>query len=379
MYSSTFDIKWGVMMISENYKHQLIKETKQVDVLLGQTSTFEQLVREITYEQNDKAILELIKNLGVLTKRQSFPNLEQKQEQIVELLYKYLGASKIDELFQDFKESSNVSLDAFLIQLNELVGLENVKQQVRDLIDYNQIQHLRVKNGLKKSNKTLHMAFLGNPGTAKTTVARIFGRMYKSIGLLSKGHFIEASRTDLIAEYQGQTAMKVKRLINRAKGGVLFIDEAYSITENDHSDSYGRESLTELTKALEDYRNDLVVIVAGYTSLMEKFFESNPGLKSRFNTFISFSDYSLDELVRIFIYTCNQNDYIVQEEAMEEVRNVLQSKLNEKDDQFANGRLVRNLFDDITLNHSKRLSKLTEHITKESLMLITKEDVPKNN
>ncbi|CAM3352475.1 AAA family ATPase [Paenibacillus taichungensis] len=365
-------------MISENYKHQLIKETKQVDVLLGQTSTFEQLVREIIYEQNDKAILELIKNLGVLTKIQSFPNMEKKQEQIFELLYKYLGASKIDELFQDLKESSNVSLNAFLNQLNELVGLENVKQQVRDLIDYNQIQHLRVKNGLKKSNKTLHMAFLGNPGTAKTTVARIFGRMYKAIGLLSKGHFIEASRTDLIAEYQGQTAMKVKRLINRAKGGVLFIDEAYSITENDHSDSYGRESLTELTKALEDYRNDLVVIVAGYTSLMEKFFESNPGLKSRFNTFISFSDYSLDELVRIFIYTCNQNDYIVQEEAMEEVRNVLQTIINEKDDQFANGRLVRNLFDDITLHQSKRLSKLTEHITKESLMLITKEDVPKN-
>lgn len=378
MYSSTFDNKWGVMMISENYKHQLIKETKQVDVLLGQTSTFEQLVREIIYEQNDKAILELIKNLGVLTKIQSFPNMEKKQEQIFELLYKYLGASKIDELFQDLKESSNVSLNAFLNQLNELVGLENVKQQVRDLIDYNQIQHLRVKNGLKKSNKTLHMAFLGNPGTAKTTVARIFGRMYKAIGLLSKGHFIEASRTDLIAEYQGQTAMKVKRLINRAKGGVLFIDEAYSITENDHSDSYGRESLTELTKALEDYRNDLVVIVAGYTSLMEKFFESNPGLKSRFNTFISFSDYSLDELVRIFIYTCNQNDYIVQEEAMEEVRNVLQTIINEKDDQFANGRLVRNLFDDITLHQSKRLSKLTEHITKESLMLITKEDVPKN-
>ena len=220
------------------------------------------------------------------------------------------------------------------------------------------------------------MAFLGNPGTAKTTVARIVGRMYKSIGLLSKGQFIEASRTDLIAEYQGQTAIKVKRLINRAKGGVLFIDEAYSITENDHSDSYGRESLTELTKALEDYRNDLVVIVAGYTNLMEKFFSSNPGLKSRFNTFISFDDYSLDELVQIFNYTCNQNDYVAEAQAVEKVRDLLQMKLNKKNNHFSNGRLVRNLFDDIALKQSKRLSKLEGNITKESLMLIIQEDVP---
>ena len=253
-------------MIAENYKYQLIKEVKQIDFMLGKTMGFEKLVREITDEQNDESVLVLIKELGILTKKQFLPKMEEKQEQVVEILYKYLGASKVDGLIQDLKESSNISLNELLRQLDELVGLENVKQQVRDLIDYNKIQHLRVKSGLKKSNKTLHMAFLGNPGTAKTTVARIVGRMYKAIGLLSKGQFIEASRTDLIAEYQGQTAIKVKRLINRAKGGVLFIDEAYSITENDHSDSYGRESLTELTKALEDYRNDLVVIVAGYTN-----------------------------------------------------------------------------------------------------------------
>ncbi|KON83367.1 stage V sporulation protein K [Rossellomorea marisflavi] len=365
-------------MISEHYKRQLMKEAKQLDVALGQASELGKLVQEITDEQMDKATLEFIKKLGILTKNQSLASMEQKQEKVIETLYKYLGASKVDGLIQDLKESSNMSLDALLNQLDELVGLEDVKQQVRDLIDFNQIQQLRVKNGLKKSNKTMHIAFLGNPGTAKTTVARIVGRMYKAIGLLSKGQFVEASRTDLIAEYQGQTAIKVKRLINRAKGGVLFIDEAYSLTENDHSDSYGRESLTELTKALEDYRNDLVVIVAGYTDLMDQFFESNPGLKSRFNTFISFNDYSLDELVRIFSYTCIQNDYVAEDQAIKKVRELLQTKLNEKDDHFSNGRLVRNLFDDITVNQSKRLSKLTGHITKESLMLITKEDVPQD-
>lgn len=379
MCFSAFNAKRGAMMISEHYKRQLMKEAKQLDVALGQASELEKLAQEITDEQMDKAALEFIKNLGILTKNQSLPNMEQKQEKVIETLYKYLGASKVDGLIQDLKESSNVTLDALLNQLDELVGLEDVKQHVRDLIDFNQIQQLRVKNGLKKSNKTMHMAFLGNPGTAKTTVARIVGKMYKAIGLLSKGQFIEASRTDLIAEYQGQTAIKVKRLINRAKGGVLFIDEAYSLTENDHSDSYGRESLTELTKALEDYRNDLVVIVAGYTDLMDQFFESNPGLKSRFNNFISFSDYTLDELVQIFAYTCKKNDYIADEQAIKNVRDLLQTKLNEKDDHFSNGRLVRNLFDDITLNQSKRLSKFSGYIAKESLMVITKEDVPQGS
>ena len=367
------------MMISENYKYQLIKEVKVIDASLGQTSDLEKLVQEITDEKIDKAILELIKNLGILTREKKVPRIEQKQEKVIEILYKYLGASKVDELFQDLKASSNVSLEELLNQLDELVGLQSVKQQVRDLIAYNQIQKLRVKNGLRKTNKTLHMVFLGNPGTAKTTVARIVGRMYKAIGLLSKGQFIEASRTDLIAEYQGQTAIKVKRLVNRAKGGVLFIDEAYSITENNNTDSYGRESLTELTKALEDYRNDLVVIVAGYTDLMNQFFQSNPGLKSRFNNFIYFNDYSLEELVEIFNYICTKNDYFAEEKAIEKVRNLLQMILNKKDSHFSNGRLVRNLFDDITLNQSKRLSKLIGEVDREALMLLCEEDVPEHS
>ena len=355
-------------MISNGYKIELIKEARRLDALLGETSDFGKLVLEITDEQNNRAILELIKKYSLI-------KMEQKQERITELLCKYLGAIRVEEISEELNESSNTSHDELISQLNELVGLENVKQQVADLIDYNQIQNIRAKSGLKNSDKTLHMAFLGNPGTAKTTVARIVGKMYKSIGLLSKGHFIEASRTDLIAEYQGQTAIKVKRLINRAKGGVLFIDEAYSITENHHSDSYGRESLTELTKALEDYRDDLVVIVAGYTNLMEKFFESNPGLKSRFNTFISFNDYSIDELTRIFTYTCDRNDYTIEDEAVEKIHNLLEAKLKEQEDNFSNGRFIRNLFDDITMNQSKRLSKLTGDIAKETLMLITKDDV----
>lgn len=202
-----------------------------------------------------------------------------------------------------------MSLEELLSDLNGLVGLAGVKSKVNDLIAFQKVQKLRRDNGLATSKNTLHLAFTGNPGTGKTTVARIVGRIYKQLGLLSSGHFIEVSRTDLIAGYQGQTALKVKSVIDKAKGGVLFIDEAYSITENEHTDSYGRECLTELTKALEDYRDDLVVIVAGYTEPMRVFFESNPGLKSRFNTFIEFDDYNADELFAILEKMCLTNEY----------------------------------------------------------------------
>lgn len=327
-------------------------------------------------ESGARASLELINELGILVKKSAFPKIKERQEKIIELLYKYLGSKDIDEIYQNLKDVSSVPFEDLQKELYELVGLDNVKQQVRNLIGFNRIQKLRVDIGLKKSDKTLHMAFLGNPGTGKTSVARIIGKMYKSIGLLSKGHFIEASRTDLIAEYQGQTAIKVKRLINRAKGGVLFIDEAYSITENDHSDSYGRECLTELTKALEDYRDDLVVIVAGYTELMKQFFNSNPGLKSRFNTFISFDDYSLEELVDIFLYLCKTNEYEADDKTLDKVRSWLQAKLNQKDENFSNGRLVRNLFDDIIMNQSIRLSEQNGNLTKEMLRALEESDVP---
>lgn len=220
----------------------------------------------------------------------------------------------------------------------------------------------------------MHMAFLGNPGTAKTTVARIVGNMYRSLGLLSKGHFIEASRTDLIAEYQGQTAIKVKRIIQKSIGGVLFIDEAYSITENDKSDSYGRECLTELTKALEDYRSDLVVIVAGYEDQMNQFFNSNPGLKSRFNYFIHFKDYSVEELLEIFLYICSENDYLISKEAQDKVKDIFQKSINEKDNLKSNGRLARNIFDSVVMNQAKRLAR-SQSFSKETLQLITSEDI----
>ena len=285
---------------------------------------------------------------------------------------------ELEKIFTDQQTGKNfnrprytIMKEELLAELNALVGLNRVKQQINDLIAYQSVQKLRREKGFYSSKNTLHMAFIGNPGTGKTTVARSVGHIYRKLGLLSKGHFIEVSRTDLIAGYQGQTALKVKKVIENAKGGVLFIDEAYSITENDHSDSYGRECLTELTKALEDYRDDLVVIVAGYTEPMKLFFDSNPGLKSRFNTFIEFDDYSSDELISILETICDKNAYRIDDELKMSLKDYFAFEISKKQEHFANGRLARNIYDDLVLNHARRVNAIEQPTDEELLVLFS--------
>lgn len=360
-------------MISETYLKLLKSEVKKLDDLTNNSYEFETIVQEIV-DNKKHSELEFIKRLGNLSNNDKFSKIKDRQSTVLELLYKYLGSRLIDSEYAILKEINAKSFDELSDELNSLIGLENVKQEIEDLVIFNKVQKNREKIGLKKTNRTMHMAFLGNPGTGKTTVARIVGNMYRSLGILSKGHFIEATRTDLIAEYQGQTALKVKRLIQKAKGGVLFIDEAYSITENEKSDSYGRECLTELTKALEDYRDDLVVIVAGYDDLMKKFFESNPGLKSRFNYFINFEDYSVNQMFEIFLSYCKNEDYILEESAADKLKKFLEKQSDISENKNANGRFVRNVFDKIVMNQAKRLSKLSL-VTKENYLTILEEDI----
>ncbi len=360
----------------DKYGQALINNASKLDAATDACGEITKLATVIVEDNNKTATIALLKKISNAVDNPKHKVEAKKIAQAVNSsLIEFYGYSTIQGICKSTNEldEDTRTLQDLLDELDALVGLEKVKSKVQDLIAYQKVQKMRRENNLHSKKNTLHLAFIGNPGTGKTTVARIVGRIYKRIGLLSKGQFVEVSRTDLIAGYQGQTALKVKKVIEQAKGGVLFIDEAYSITENDHSDSYGRECLTELTKALEDYRDDLVVIVAGYTEPMNKFFESNPGLKSRFNTFIEFDDYSSNELDEILYSMCKNNDYVLDDKAKERIHVYFERQTASKDENFANGRLVRNLYDDLVMNHARRVIDIVSP-TKDDLCTIMCDD-----
>ena len=353
-----------------------MNNASKLDAITDACGEITKLASSIIEDNSRAATVSLLKKISEVVDNPKYQIEVKRVAQFLNSnLIEYYGYTTLQSICKPDTEitEDTRTLQELLDELNDLVGLETVKVKVNDLIVYQKVQKLRRHNNLHSSKNTLHLAFTGNPGTGKTTVARIVGRIYKQIGLLSKGHFIEVSRTDLIAGYQGQTALKVKKVIERAKGGVLFIDEAYSITENDHSDSYGRECLTELTKALEDYRDDLVVIVAGYTEPMNKFFESNPGLKSRFNTFIEFEDYKAEELEEILVSMCEKNDYRLSEELRKSVEAFFENEISKRNENFANGRLVRNLYDDLVMNHARRVINIA-NVSRDDLSVIIVSD-----
>ena len=354
------------------YKENFLNYASKLDAVTNSNGKITKYGMSIVEENSRESTVLLLKKIAEIVDSKEFSkDIKEIANFLKKSLVEYYGYLEIkricnlDEVVEDAR-----SLTDLLEEVNNLIGLKNVKSKVNDLIIYQKVQKMREKEGLNAVKSTLHLSFTGNPGTGKTTVARIIGRIYKQLGLLSRGHFIEVSRTDLIAGYQGQTALKVKNVIEKAKGGVLFIDEAYSITENEQSDSYGRECITELTKALEDYRNDLVVIVAGYSEPMKNFFSSNPGLKSRFNTFIEFEDYNTKELLEILISMCKNNDYDLTEKAKVKLNDFFETELQNKKENFSNGRMVRNIYDDLVMNHARRIVSI-KNITKEDLLLIT--------
>lgn len=360
--------------MSDKYINEVLDYSLKLDALTNGRGKIIEYAKTIVEEQDESSTKMLLSRISKEIGKESCTNeIKQISKILKDSLFKYYGYQKVYEICNPEYIEDIRTLSELQYELNEMIGLNKVKLQINNLIAYQKVQKLREIQGLKKVKSTLHLAFLGNPGTGKTTVARIVGRIYKQIGLLSKGHFIEVSRTDLISGYQGQTALKVKKIIEKSRGGILFIDEAYSITENEHSDSYGRECLTELTKALEDYRDDLVVIVAGYTDLMNKFFESNPGLKSRFNTFIHFDDYTVHELEEILIKMCENDNYVLQDAAKYKIKQFFMEQTSVKAGNFANGRLVRNLYDDIILNHAKRVVEIKEP-SREILTVISSDD-----
>ncbi len=268
--------------------------------------------------------------------------------------------------------TSDRSLDAVIREFNELIGLKSVKYEINTLINLARINLIRKKNNLKVPELSMHLVFLGNPGTGKTTVARLLSEIYGKLKLLSKGHMLEVTRTDLVGEYVGQTSKKTRDVVEQALGGILFIDEAYAIVA-DTKEDFGKEAVAELLKQMEDHRDDLVVIVAGYTNEMKKFIEVNPGLKSRFNKYIEFPNYSPDELVDIFKLQLTKNEYVVDDGVLEKLKSFFES-IDRSD--FANGRGVRNLFEKMIEAQANRIINIPK-LTSEELKTLSEDDLEK--
>lgn len=273
------------------------------------------------------------------------------------------------------RETAHVAKDApALQQLDKLIGLESVKEEVNKLTNFIKVQNLRKQKGMNAITLSYHCVFTGNPGTGKTTVARIVAQIYRELGILKKGQLVETDRSGLVAEYVGQTAVKTNKIIDSALDGVLFIDEAYSLVQGGGND-YGKEAIATLLKRMEDDRDRLIVILAGYDNEMKLFIDSNPGLQSRFNRYIHFSDYNAEELMAIFKLNLKKFDYELTNDAEQKISHLFSYAVSHKDQNFGNGRYARNVLEKTLENQATRLATVSE-ITEQMLRTIEEHDIP---
>ena len=272
-------------------------------------------------------------------------------------------------------EDLSLVLQEALAELNGLVGLPSVKDEIQKLTAFLTIQRERRKHGLRESSQTLHFVFTGNPGTGKTTVARIVGKILFGFGLLKTSKLVETDRSSLVGGYLGQTAIKTDEVIRSALDGVLFIDEAYTLSSGNDQDAYGKEAISTLLKRMEDFRDRLSVIVAGYPDLMEQFLLTNPGLSSRFTRHIRFDDYSIAALGRIFMRLCEQSEYVVNSTCLVVLSFLFGLAHKRRGGDFGNARFVRNVFEEVIIRNSERLVSVGGGIGKTQLMQLDPNDL----
>jgi AAA+ superfamily predicted ATPase len=309
----------------------------------------------------------IVKSDGIVT--------EQETKTLKFLAKSFFKEQKNETKPLQAKEFSKNELDTILEELNSLVGMENIKSDIHTLINIINVNKLRTKEGLPEQKLSLHSVFIGPPGTGKTTIARILSNIYHSLELLPESNFVETDRSGLVAGYVGQTAIKTDNIITQAKNGILFIDEAYTLKRSNSDNDYGQEAIDILLKRMEDFRENLIIIVAGYETEMNYFINSNPGLKSRFNRYFYFKDYDSTELTEIYRRIAEKSGFILKDEALKTLHELFEKLCSTKDDKFGNARLARNIFEKTFEKHANRTAYIAP-ITREILTTIEADDIP---
>lgn len=331
------------------------------------------ILRLSNFNQSDEYSSFLYRLASLLTKSDNVVTPEE--EKVLNGIFKMLNPKNSQKTGKKKMEKNmdKPTLESAIKELNDMIGLDGVKHEVNSLVNFVKIQKEREKHGLKQNDISYHCVFTGSPGTGKTTVARVLANIFRSLDVIDTGQFVETDRAGMIAEYVGQTAVKVDKLIDESMGGVLFIDEAYSLSTGS-SEDFGKEAIATLLKRMEDNRDNLIVIVAGYSDKMKDFIDMNPGLKSRFNRYIHFEDFAPEDMMSIYKKMCQGSDYAISSEAELYLKSEFESAYNSRNESFGNGRFVRNIFEKSIENLSNRIAK-SEKITKELLTTIEKEDI----
>ena len=380
--SLSYEIRESASSVAKKYDHS---ELTNLHILYGIRRKFPEQLSKLSVEEIEKRISALPRvpsNVMVVSEEVEdlLSKIQYPQEalELAKTLATQLLEINLEELSTRTVEASaesaqeKLSLSDSLEQLNKLIGLNEVKTQVSKLINVHQANNIRSAQGLPKVPVGLHCVFTGSPGTGKTTVARYLASMYNSIGLLPSNKVYEVDRSALVAGYVGQTALKVQDAVEKAKGGVLFIDEAYSLSA-DSGAGFGDEAISTLVKAMEDHRENLAIIVAGYKEPMKQFIESNQGLKSRFQNYIHFNDYSSQELLSIFQELCHSHQMEIDQLAKVDLLKHIEAAKPQGDQ--GNARYIRNLFEKMYLNMSHRAAE-DGNIDLHEILKFDSRDIP---